>query len=114
MHKVGFWMHICIIRAYRVCRDQHHLDICSPRVDRGVFSLVGVVVERRGVVFFLVGATREGWVMCWGAGGWVLLSPVLRVRLSTRQQNGCGCLRLRLPLPDHLIHHVTLSRSCGC
>ena len=74
MHKVGLWVHICTIRAYRVCRDQHHLDICSLRVDRGVFSLVGVVVERRGVVFFLVGATREGWVnVCWGAGGWVLL-----------------------------------------
>lgn len=45
-----------------MCRDQHHLDIFSPRVDRGVFSLVSVVVERRGVVFFLVGATCEGWV----------------------------------------------------
>lgn len=80
MHKVGLWVHICTIRAYRVCRDQHHLDICSPRVDRGVFSLVGVVVERRGVVFFLVGATRDGcgWVMCWGAGGWVLLFPTSR------------------------------------
>lgn len=81
VHKVGLWVHICTIRAYRVCRDQHHLDICSPRVDRGVFSLVGVVVERRGVVFFLVGATRDGcgWVnVCWGAGGWVLLFPTSR------------------------------------
>ena len=43
-----------------------------------MFSLVGVVVERRGVVFFLVGATREVWVMCWGAGGWVLLFPTSR------------------------------------
>lgn len=54
-----------------MCRDQHHLDICSPRVDRGVFSLVGVVVERRGVVFFLVGATPgvgECVLGCWWVG----------------------------------------------
>lgn len=119
-------MHICIIRAYRVCRDQHHLDIHLP---------VWIGLCFPWWVWWQSGAgcgcpwwvRRSGWVnVCWGAGGWVLLSPVLRVRLSTRQQsgghwgcccspglrvrlstcqqNGCGCPQSLLPFPAMLLH----------